>query len=155
MMQAVCQSRFEQLMEIADRYARHLSGNPEKAMPPGVVMLERDGKLHTVLCDGSPRELAATTRDLVVRHHVTSVALIVRVEAATPASGPTVGDSVYVFGETAEGASEERRYRVQAGSRRHRFAPLPPADDGAPDITQTFRSLFGKYAVNRAAQWAR
>lgn len=144
MVQSACLSRFERLMEIADRYARHLSGDREKEMPPGVVLLERDGKLHTVVFDGPPDELAATTRDLVVRHHVTSVALIVKFDAPSDAGA---ADSLYVFGETAEGDTDERRYRVQSRFRRRRLTPLAAADDDRPAMTRAFRSLFVKHAV--------
>jgi len=146
MTQSACQSRFEQLMEIADRFARHLSGDREKDLPPGVLLLERDGQLHTVVFDGTHRELAATARDMVTRHHVTSVALIVTVKASQPDES---SDTLYVLGETAEGSVAERRYRVQPVFRRRRLLPVAPdeAVDDRRAVLKAFRPLFVPGAV--------
>jgi hypothetical protein len=77
----------------------------------------------------------------VARHHVTSVALIVAVNASAPGES---ADTLYVLGETAEGASDERRYRVQQSFRRRRLLPLVPGegDDERQTVARTFRPLF-------------
>ena len=147
MTESACQSRFERLMDIADRYARHLSSDREKRLPGGVLLLERDGRLHTVMVEGSHRELAATARELVSRHRVTSAALILSVPAAV---SDEAGDSIYVLGESADGAVAERRYRVQPGFRRRRLTPMAPDESMAVRriVAQTFRPLFSAGAVH-------
>jgi len=133
-------------MEIADRYARHLSNDREKALPRGVLLLEREGQLHTVVFDGSHREFAARARDLVSRHHVTSVALIVSMPAAPPEAD---GDSLYILGESVHGAVAERRYRVQPGFRRRRLAPMAPDENVVHrrTVARMFRPIFTAGAV--------
>ena len=124
----------QRLMVIADLYARKLAAG---AGPPRVLMLERDGELEVVVLDGPDRDAAAEARRQLAQRRATSAALLFQGEA-------TLGDAVHtvfcILGETDEGATVARRYRVRPIGRRRRLTPLP-VDEGLA-IEEVFRPLF-------------
>lgn len=146
MAEPACQSRFERLMGIADQYARHLSGGRTRHLPQGVLLLEREGKLHTVVLGGSQHELARMTRELVLRHRVTSAALILSLPTI---EGGDEDDRLYILGESAEGEVDERRYRVRSGFGRRRLIPLDAVGEaGAAGLADGYRPFFLRRAIS-------
>src|SRR5215212_5996662 len=98
----------QQLMAIADRYARTLVAN---AGPPSTALLiERAGELDIVLLVGQDRATAAQVRRLLAQHQATSAALLVETRLT---SGDATHPGVCILGEAADGTIDERRYRVR------------------------------------------
>src|SRR5687767_6501237 len=122
------------LMAIADLYARKLV--TEVVPPDGVLLIERAGELDVVMLDGSGCG-AAMVRCLLASHEATSAALLVAAWGLPLGSTDMV---ICILGETIEGVTDERCYRVHPRSRRR---PLTPLTDGAAlEVECLFRPLF-------------
>jgi hypothetical protein len=127
-------------MFITDRFARRLVA--DKDLPAGVLLIERGGDLQVEILTGSERDVAVETRRQLAQQHATSATLIVR--SRIPSNG-LIEERCYVFGETEEGESNDRGYRVRPCGRRRRLTPL--IDEHAAEVAALYRPLFAVHRV--------
>jgi hypothetical protein len=124
-----------QMMMIAERYARTLAA--DAGSPPRVLMFERDGELDFAALDGQDRDAATQARRLLAQRGATSAVLLFESEDALGGDGHAV---FCILGETNEGETAARRYRVHPLSRRRRLSVL--SGDEGPESEDVFRPLF-------------
>jgi hypothetical protein len=123
------------LMAVAELYARRLVADP--GPPPPVLLLERAGDLDVVVLDGEGYDVIPQVRLLLGRSGANSAALLVETPAAATGTG---GTEFWIVGESLDGATARRRYRVRPCGRARRLTPLADGDD--PDVEGPFRPLF-------------
>jgi hypothetical protein len=105
-------SDLQRLMTIADRYASKLVA--EGDLTSGVLLIGRADELTVVGLDG-PGLDAMMVRRLLTLHRATSAALIVEIELTAPER------ILCTLGETAEGATDGRVFRIRPCGRRRRL----------------------------------
>jgi hypothetical protein len=134
----------QRLMAIAELYAHKLVA----AGPPAMVLLiEHAGALDVTVLDGAVRDAAAEARRLLARHQATSAALLLE----TPGTPGEARDAVFcILGETVEGLTDERRYRVHPRSRRKRLTALTGGE--RREIEEILRPLFPIHLRPRATE---
>jgi len=123
------------LMAIADRYARRLAA--DASSPSAVLLVERAGELDVVVLEDEGYDVISQVRLLLGRSGATSAALLI--EPSTISSGPS-DPGFWILGESIDGATVRRHYRVRPCGRVRRLTPLADGDD--PDVEGPFRPLF-------------
>ena len=123
------------LMAIADRYARRLAA--EVSSPPAVLLVERAGELEIVALDGEGRDVLPQVRLLLGRSGAGSAALLTEAPASQRGAN---GAGFWIFGESSDGTTARRRYRVRPCGRARRLTPLADGED--PEVEAVFRPLF-------------
>jgi hypothetical protein len=116
------------LMAIADRYARRLVSSPDA--PMAVLLIERAGDLDVLMLDDEPSGAIAQVRLFLGHSGATTAALLVEVAPA----------AFWIFGESIEGTTARRRYRIRPCLRMRRLTALVDRDD--PDVEGVFWPLF-------------
>jgi hypothetical protein len=116
------------LMAIADRYARRLVASPDA--PMAVLLIERAGDLDVVMLGDEPTDAIAEIRLLLGQSGATSAALLVEVAPA----------AFWIFGESIDGTTARRRYRIRPCLRTRRLTSRVDVDD--PEVEGLFSPLF-------------
>jgi hypothetical protein len=115
-------------MAIADRYARRLVADTHA--PVAVLLVERAGELDVVMLDGVGPDAIPRVRLLLGQSGATSAAVLVDLSPA----------AFWIFGESVEGTTARRRYRVRPCVRTRRLTPTVDGDN--PEVEGVFRPLF-------------
>ena len=138
----------QSLMTLADRYARKLVA--QSATPVGVLLIERAGALDIVMLERGHGDAAVTTRQLLSQYQATSAALMIE----APSQEQGLAERVFcILGESIDGVTDERHYRLRSCGRGRRLTAL--TDGPNQEVEGWFRPLFAVHAAPLAADAAR
>jgi hypothetical protein len=144
----------QRLMDLADRYARHLVMAADS--PLDVLLLVQHGDLEIVTLDG-PRSDTRVLPRLLAQRQASMAVLLVDTDGTI--DGRT-DHRFSIVGETLDGLREERHYRVRSCGRTRRLTRLfdhdgnavpslahrlfPPRTTPSPAVVNTRRSNDGQ-----------